>query len=389
MLQYYMNDEALLEFKNHYKNSEWWLKKNSFNKVNLCDWNDLSNIVSTYNFKHNDLVLAKSKMQFNPFSSNNKDYEFHKINVANIFSNYIRQGYTLILNSAHSWHPPISRFCSHLAQELNTFTQTNLYASWAYDEGAFGTHWDEHDVLIIQLDGRKNWKIFDKADTNPVSHKYSTGTSDVLLSEFTLEKGDILYIPMGQLHAVSMGNDISLHATVGIRRLTGLDVFEWLKDEVSKLSSFRGRIPSLNDTDELNVFMEDFLSNISSLKWNTSKDIISFEQYIKSKIDTRPYIGFPHIGFKSNNKEFFNKNFKINAFITYLGEHKVGLKVSDGTKKWVVPFGVSTSFIKLLSGSVVTYDSILYEGQSNGLDVPTIEKICSDMLDQGVVTFYN
>lgn len=263
-----------------------------------------------------------------------------------------------------------------------------MYASWSRDKGAFGKHWDEHDALIIQLDGKKHWKIYGKADNNAVSRKYSKGNSDELLSEFVMEKGDILYIPMGQVHSVETEDDISLHATVGIRRLTGLDLFDWLKEEMSNQPKFRERLPNIDDKDELNRFMTEFINNLATLQWKDSEDKISLEKHLKSKIITRPYVSFPHIGLSNQNKNLENKIFAINSFITYLGIHTAGLKISDGCKKWVVPNEVSTSFKQLLDGELVNYETILSDGQKNGIDTNTIEKICSDMVDEGVVTFH-
>ncbi|MND52859.1 putative ribosomal oxygenase [compost metagenome] len=387
MLKKYMSQETINEFNKHYKESKWWFKKNAFQDMNLFTWESLSDIVSTHDFNELDLVFAKSQLQFNPLNRKKKKFA-HTVNISKIFSDYVKEGHTLILNSAHRWHPPLSKFCLSLGHELNTYTQTNMYASWSKDKGAFGKHWDEHDALIIQLDGRKHWKMFGKADENAVSHEYSKGMSETLLSEFVMEKGDILYIPMGQVHSVEMEDDISLHATVGIRRLTGLDLFAWLKEEVASLPEFRKRIPDIKDKAELTKFMEVFFKNLSTIQWDAKAGITSVESHIKSKISTRPYISFPNVGLSSENKQLDNKKFAINSFITYMGDHKSGLKVSDGVKKWVVPSSVAVSFKQLLDGELVDYDSIYLEGLNKGIDKNMIEKICSDMLDEGVVTLH-
>lgn len=382
-----MQEDVIEEFHENYKQCKWWFKKNAFKNTEICSWENLSELISTFNSKDFDLVFAKSKKQYT-FSQIIDIESLHRANVSKILSSYIKQGYTIILNSAHKWHPPFSRFCSTLGQELNTYTQINLYASWGNDSGAFGTHWDEHDVLIIQLEGTKHWKIFGMTDRNPVLHKYSTTSESDILSEFIMEKGDLLYIPMGQLHSVKMENDISLHATVGIKRFTSLDIFEWLKEEVAKSPEFRQRIPSIKSKDEFNKFMNFFLIDLSKVKWDEEKDIISFEQYFKSKISLRPYLNLPEIGLNDNNKTLTNKKFVVNSYVTILGEHKKGLKIGDGFKKWIVPTGISLSFLKLINGEIIDYDFIVLNGLNNGLELKAIEKICSDMLDEGVVSYY-
>lgn len=54
----------------------------------------------------------------------------------------------------------------------------------------------------------------------------------------------------------------------------------------------------------------------------------------------------------------------------------------------MVPSSVAVSFKQLLDGELVDYDSIYLEGLNKGVDKNMIEKICSDMLDEGVVTLH-
>ncbi|WSC07830.1 cupin domain-containing protein [Streptomyces scopuliridis] len=49
---------------------------------------------------------------------------------------------------------------------LRTGVQTNLYASLTAREG-FGVHWDDHDVIVIQIDGAKRWKLYGPTRTAP------------------------------------------------------------------------------------------------------------------------------------------------------------------------------------------------------------------------------
>ena len=63
-------------------------------------------------------------------------------------------GATLVLDGVDELHRPVRDLAASLERELGERTQVNLYASWRERRG-FGMHWDDHDVLVLQVSGRK------------------------------------------------------------------------------------------------------------------------------------------------------------------------------------------------------------------------------------------
>nr|WP_179769448.1 cupin domain-containing protein [Streptomonospora nanhaiensis] len=45
------------------------------------------------------------------------------------------------------------------SRNLSTRVQVNAYASWTSVQG-FGVHWDDHGVIVVQVSGRKRWRIY-------------------------------------------------------------------------------------------------------------------------------------------------------------------------------------------------------------------------------------
>jgi 50S ribosomal protein L16 3-hydroxylase len=77
----------------------------------------------------------------------------------------------------------------------------DLMISYASDGGGVGPHLDSYDVFLIQVQGRRRWRIGRQAD--------KTMREDVPLKilahfepeeEFVLEPGDLLYLPPGWAH---------------------------------------------------------------------------------------------------------------------------------------------------------------------------------------------
>src|SRR5579863_8237138 len=70
----------------------------------------------------------------------------------------MRAGGTLVLDQMHRREPNLHRLCSVLAAQTGHRSQTNLYLTPPNGQG-FSPHRDNHDVFILQVVGRKVWKI--------------------------------------------------------------------------------------------------------------------------------------------------------------------------------------------------------------------------------------
>jgi len=386
MILDYFDQEFIDEFFNNYNQSSWFHKKHIFDPDQLCNWSELNYIISMLD-SYNDVLMIGEREITSPYNLF-KDKKKRARKITNLFNKYIFNGYTFVLNGAHTKHVKIAKFCSDLSQLLCTNTQTNLYASWKGSKSPFGSHWDERDIFIIQLEGSKKWKIYDFAYIDPINHKYAVNNNEKLLAEVTLQKGDILYIPMGQIHLAETGNDISLHATVGIHRHTALDLLDWLKDDLAKYPEFRQRMPNINDKDQMEKFVSTFFMNLSKFQWN-SNEIYNVMSHLKSNFKFNSILNFPYIGIDPFDSYFTNEVFVLNHFITYEKEHQNGLIISNGKKKWVIPKEISSSFNDLLLGKPVHYSTICREGCKNGLKAQYISKVCTDMIHSGIISIYD
>ena len=130
----------------------------------------------------------------------------------------MREGATLVLDQLHNTDPKLSLLCRGLAPELSHRFQTNLYLTPPHGRG-FTPHWDNHDVFILQVLGSKHWKIEKTRRTLPEPHESMGDDGRELrgeLSDFTLQQGDLIYIPRGFVHAAECGAEPSLHITLGV-----------------------------------------------------------------------------------------------------------------------------------------------------------------------------
>lgn len=142
-------------------------------------------------------------------------------------ADHYRRGSTIVLNQAHQFDPALSRLCRGLEHVFSSHVQTNIYLTPPNAQG-FRTHYDNHDVLVIQVEGEKAWRLYDMPIETPFrgegfeAGKYEPGQ---LRQEFVLKPGDCAYVPRGLMHdASTSGDKPSLHITVGLITRTWADV---------------------------------------------------------------------------------------------------------------------------------------------------------------------
>ena len=148
-----------------------------------------------------------------------------------------KKGASLVISYANNHVPELANLTWAMEQEMgNNSTHTNIYCSWPSCQ-AFKSHYDTHEVFIMQIDGQKEWFVFEdtvkhpQRDEKSKDQKPPEGTPYI---HCVLKPGDLLYIPRGHWHYAIAREQPSLHVTLGIRCLTGRDILEFLFDKVQK-----------------------------------------------------------------------------------------------------------------------------------------------------------
>ena len=171
------------------------------------------------------------------------DWGYHPASIvdAEKVLNGYSNGNTIILNFLDRRWEPIRRLSEMLTDVLGYPAGANAYLTPPRAQG-FPAHYDMQDVFILQLEGKKLWKLYENYFPFPI--KGLTETKPVepgpLLCEVNLCPGDLLYIPRGWVHEALTGETYSLHLTAGIYPLTWGNLFSELLNEMPE---FRRSIP--------------------------------------------------------------------------------------------------------------------------------------------------
>ncbi|EWM11760.1 cupin domain-containing protein [Kutzneria sp. 744] len=166
-------------------------------------------------------------------------------------SERLRAGATLVLDSVQEMFEPVGDLAAGLEHDLREKIQVNLYAGWGTTHG-FDVHWDDHDAFIIQIAGRKRWRIHGVSRPFPLMRdtELPQRPEGEPIDDFMMEDGDVLYLPRGHWHDVSAVGEQSLHLTIGFNRATGVDMVAWLADQMRVDEVFREDLPRFAPAEE-------------------------------------------------------------------------------------------------------------------------------------------
>lgn len=170
---------------------------------------------------------------------------------------YLDGGYPVILNAPRGASPEIDRICSDLGRALQAHVWPNVYATGT--AGApLNIHFDLHDVLVVQCEGEKEWRISSLRADRPLDVPEMRGTFDDAVEAmreqalasvamtFTVKPGDVVYIPRGQFHMATTPSGRSLHVTFAIRALCGYDLAQALSRLALSDPRLRDYLPDLD-----------------------------------------------------------------------------------------------------------------------------------------------
>jgi hypothetical protein len=113
----------------------------------------------------------------------------------------LADGATLVLDQANVFDPTMEVACRSMQWWSRERVQVNVYLT-TNDASGFDLHWDDHDVLIIQLAGEKEWDV--RGASRPVPMFRDAARNDEPSQETiwagTMRAGDVMHIPRGYWH---------------------------------------------------------------------------------------------------------------------------------------------------------------------------------------------
>lgn len=218
----------------------------------LFSWEKLTYLLNFHEFHYPALRLALDGKVLN---------ESDNVNLIKL----CQEGATLMVNKVHKLLPEITNLTSEVKYDLGYGAQVNAYCSWSGRQG-FSSHYDTHEVFVLQIDGTKKWHVFPNTIKYPLSKQQSASFPPPEGEPYLtciLNPGDVLYIPRGHWHYAVALDEPSLHLTLGLHCKTGIDFLEWLVSELRQKDEWRRSLPLRIETASVKVHVDSLIQELN------------------------------------------------------------------------------------------------------------------------------
>jgi ribosomal protein L16 Arg81 hydroxylase len=184
----------------------------------------------------------------------------------------LADGATLVLQALHRNWPSLVEFGSRLAAELGHPVQINAYITPAQNQG-FAAHYDVHDVFVLQIAGRKQWRIHAPVVEAPLDNQnwekhraaVAARAAEAALIDTVLEPGDALYLPRGTIHSAAALGETSIHLTVGVHPVSRYQLVRHLLELAQDDPALRGSLPMGVDLADPAVLAGELAETVAAL----------------------------------------------------------------------------------------------------------------------------
>jgi ribosomal protein L16 Arg81 hydroxylase len=266
--------------------------------ADLFTWHDLNLLLRQHRLDFPRLRVAKfgeataeTTNRFISRSLNRRNVMVPRIDPVAL-NELLRDGATLIVDAIDEMVESVAALCASLEQTLHEHVQANAYVAWRTSRG-FDLHWDDHDVLVIQIAGRKRWQVYEVTREAPLFRdvEFDRDGPSKLAWEGTLEDGDVLYLPRGWWHVALPQDEPTLHLTLGVNNRTGIDLLGWLQDVMRNSLTFRRDLPRFASQDE-QMRHAELLRDELLARW-TPHLLQQFFQDSDRQAKARPHFSLP------------------------------------------------------------------------------------------------
>jgi hypothetical protein len=205
-----------------------------------------------------------------------------KVDIARV-EEYLAQGFSLCITSIDENAPHLTALCNNI--RARSFEQIKLGVIVTTGKfGAFTLHYDPEDLIILQVEGSKRWKIYGPAVSYPVIGMplQTPPQEEAPIFDEVLHPGDLLFLPGGNWHRCENGPGRSIHLGFFFQPPTGWHFVKAFMSDLVADETFRMPLTRLAGPAELAAMEADFkrrvIDTVNGLNLNDY-----FAEWIKAR----------------------------------------------------------------------------------------------------------
>jgi len=257
---------AVKDFIERYKGQEYFVIHKEINQLKgLFSWAQLNDLLYTHRLNSPRFRLIRNGEVVDPQTYTNyvnktREGLVPKIDSAKL-SGELAKGTAVHILAVDEFSPELTAICTEISELLSSKISMTMHIGMAESKG-FHQHWDSHDVLVLQLHGKKHWKLYGFTENYP----YREGpakeeiNSNAVIWEGDLDEGDILFVPRGSWHDVQAYNEACMHISIGMFNPKSVDYISWINSQLTQFEFFRKDTPVTDDP----KIIEDYLNVLKS-----------------------------------------------------------------------------------------------------------------------------
>lgn len=175
------------------------------------------------------------------------------------------QGATVKLNQMEDWHKPTRNLVAALSERIPAEIKSYVFYTPRESRGT-RPHRDASHVIVVQLAGTKDWRLYAQPEHISARSGLIEVDPDDYSHRFTMEPGDLLYLPHGWPHVPHTRDQESLHMTLTLAEPTPMDLVEAMLETFrEECHDLMGRQSRLYVEDKAEVVAEALSHHVQAI----------------------------------------------------------------------------------------------------------------------------
>ncbi|XP_011303918.1 bifunctional lysine-specific demethylase and histidyl-hydroxylase NO66 [Fopius arisanus] len=237
-------------FKNHWEKAPLHIKRNSSSYYRLLMTNSqIDDILRRYH------ILFTKNLDLTAYVNGKREtYNPEGRARPSVVWDYYSNGCSVRMLNPQTFIPKLHNLNASLQEFFHCFVGANFYLTPPGSQG-FAPHYDDIEAFILQIEGKKRWRLYKPRNVSEFLPRYSSKNFDSSeigqpILDVVLSAGDFLYFPRGTIHQGETLEDAhSLHVTLSVYQRNCWGDFleklvpEALRTAISEDSDFRVGLP--------------------------------------------------------------------------------------------------------------------------------------------------